>query len=121
MTLRFYLDEDTSPRLAVMARDAGLDTASAHERGATRLTDEEQLAIAAGEGRVLLTSNAGDFRRIAREWAASGRGHAGIALSYRQLGPSRFAAAVRALQKVSEIHDDLANITLAFDPFMSIA
>jgi hypothetical protein len=39
------------------------------------------LALAAGEGRALLTNNHRDFVRIARSWSQSGREHAGIILS----------------------------------------
>jgi hypothetical protein len=121
VTLRIYTDEDTSPRLASLARASDLDIVSAHERGATRLTDEEQLSYSSAEGRVLLTCNASDFRRIARDWAERRRAHAGIILSYRQLGPSRFAAAVGGLQRIAALHDDLTNTTLALDPFIERA
>lgn len=47
------------------------------------LDDDDVLALAVGEGRILVTHNVADFPRILREWAASGRPHAGVILVYR--------------------------------------
>lgn len=84
MRARLYLDEDVLPELARVLRSAGHDAVSAHELGALGLTDEEQLIRATGEGRVLLSFNYRHFIRVAREWFAAGRHHAGIVVSYRQ-------------------------------------
>jgi len=46
-------------------------------RGAT---DEDVLRFAAAEGRVLVTRNARDFAPLARDWADTGRRHAGVLL-----------------------------------------
>lgn len=46
------------------------------------LDDEDVLALAAEEGRVLVTHNVADFPEILREWGAAGRSHAGIILVY---------------------------------------
>jgi hypothetical protein len=46
------------------------------------LDDDEVLALAAQEGRVLVAHNISDFRRILRDWAESGRSHAGVILVY---------------------------------------
>jgi Domain of unknown function (DUF5615) len=44
------------------------------------LDDEEVLALATGEQRILVTHDVEDFPPILREWAAEGRSHAGIVL-----------------------------------------
>jgi hypothetical protein len=46
------------------------------------LDDDEVLAFAEQEGRVLVTHNVSDFPSILRDWAASGRSHAGVMLIY---------------------------------------
>lgn len=46
------------------------------------LDDEEALATAASEQRILVTHNIRDFPSILREWAAVQRSHAGVILVY---------------------------------------
>jgi len=46
------------------------------------LEDEDVLALATEDGRILVTHNVSDFPRIMREWAAAGRSHAGVILVY---------------------------------------
>lgn len=46
------------------------------------LDDDEVLALATSERRILITHNVSDFPRILREWAGSGRSHAGVILVY---------------------------------------
>lgn len=38
--------------------------------------------MATQEGRILITHNVSNFPRILRDWAASGRSHAGVMLIY---------------------------------------
>jgi predicted nuclease of predicted toxin-antitoxin system len=44
------------------------------------LDDEEVLALATGDQRILVTHDVEDFPPILREWAAGGRSHAGAIL-----------------------------------------
>jgi hypothetical protein len=44
------------------------------------LSDEDVLALAADDRRVLITRNSRDFVPLAREWAEADRSHAGIVL-----------------------------------------
>jgi hypothetical protein len=46
------------------------------------LDDDDVLALATTEQRVLVTHNVADFPRILREWAAAQRSHAGVILVY---------------------------------------
>jgi hypothetical protein len=50
------------------------------------------------DGNVLVTLNTGDYPSILREWAATGRRHAGIVLLHG-LGPADFDAIVETLQR----------------------
>jgi hypothetical protein len=45
-TIRYYLDADLSPKIAVIGRGLGLDVVSAHEVGMTEAVDADRLAHA---------------------------------------------------------------------------
>jgi predicted nuclease of predicted toxin-antitoxin system len=78
--MRILLDEQLSPsRVGDAIAGRGHDVRCvAREPALAGLTDEEVLAVAAAEGRVLVTRNARDFVPIARDWADAGRRHAGL-------------------------------------------
>lgn len=76
-----YLDADVDPELARQARQRGFDVVSAYEAGNGRLLDEDQLAYAAAQNKVILTHNARDFAPLFDEWWQAGRHHAGIMVS----------------------------------------
>ena len=82
--MRLLLDEHVSdPRVGGPLRRAGHDVVSAALDPALRsLADDELLAYAAAERRVLVTFNIADFPVILREWAEAGRSHAGVVLVY---------------------------------------
>ena len=63
--MRFYLDEDISPKVAEILMCRKVDALSAHEAGMTGASDVEQLEFASAEKRVLVTRNRDDFIRIA--------------------------------------------------------
>lgn len=72
--LRFHLDENMNPVLAVGLRQRGVDVTTSAEMGLLSATDEEQLAFASRQSRVLVTHDR-DFLRLAAHEAT----HAGIA------------------------------------------
>jgi predicted nuclease of predicted toxin-antitoxin system len=72
-TLRFHLDENGDPRIAAGLRLHGIDVTTTPEAGLLGKSDEEQLAFALAEGRVIITRDT-DFLRI----AASGTEHPGV-------------------------------------------
>ena len=78
--MNFYLDEDFTPKIAVLLRKKGIDTVSAHEVRNIQLSDPEQLAFANHEGRCLVTRNARHFLVLAREAIQRQKPHAGILL-----------------------------------------
>jgi hypothetical protein len=67
MRARLYLDEDVLPSLARLLRSHGVNATSAHEIGATGLSDEVQLGRAAEEGRAILSFNYYDFLLLAHQ------------------------------------------------------
>ncbi|MEX2236325.1 MAG: DUF5615 family PIN-like protein [Dehalococcoidia bacterium] len=84
MTIRLYLDEDVLPGAAQVLRRRGFDVTSAQELGNLQWTDEERLAWATAEGRVILSFNFRDFQTLFRRWHQAARHHSGILISYRQ-------------------------------------
>jgi predicted nuclease of predicted toxin-antitoxin system len=71
--IRFHLDENCDPRIAVGLRLHGIDVTTTSEAGLHGAPDERQLGYAAAEARVILTHET-DFLRL----DAAGAAHAGI-------------------------------------------
>jgi hypothetical protein len=80
--MRLFLDAHISARrVAAPLRDQGHDVRAAdEERELDGWTDEQQLGLAAGETRVMITFDVKDFTVIARRWAEAGREHAGLGI-----------------------------------------
>ncbi len=119
MRLRLYLDEDVIPELARILRSQGDDVVSAHEVGALRLSDEEQLTRATSEDRAILTFNYRDFLALGERSFLAGRAHAGIVVSYhqyhrRELGTLR-RATITLLESVSA--EDLRDSVYVLDQY----
>ncbi|MCX8090911.1 MAG: DUF5615 family PIN-like protein [Verrucomicrobiae bacterium] len=85
MTIRLYLDEDSSDTQLVKAlRMRGLDVASAAECGMLGRTDVEQVEWCVAHGRVLYSANRRDFYRIHAQLMREGKNHPGIILGLQQ-------------------------------------
>ncbi len=97
--MRFLLDEDLPPKVAVIARSLGLDVVSVHEIGRTGLSDEDQLRFAASETRILVTRNRDDFIALTHRAYATNAPHHGVLLVPRSAPnthPERIARSVAA-------------------------
>ncbi|MET0516312.1 MAG: DUF5615 family PIN-like protein [Nitrospiraceae bacterium] len=86
--MKLYFDEHLPTTLALMLQERGHDCLTTQAAGNVGRSDEDQLAYAAGERRVILTFNRNDFLLLAKKWFVIGRVHAGIILS-RQLPASQ--------------------------------
>lgn len=95
--MRFYLDEDLSQAIALLARRNGLDVSSSHEQQRDGYGDDTQLTLAAGEGRCLVTKNGVDFEALTRSFAAQGLPHAGVLAVPASLDGSEFRLIVERL------------------------
>ena len=102
--MKFYLDEDLTPVIAVALRRRGIDSVSAHEVGQIGLSDAEQLAFAARQRRCLISANARDFRRLAHDAVEQGRPHAGIVLCPPRIHGLDIGGVVRALARIAETY-----------------
>lgn len=113
--MRFYLDEDLSPRIAVILRRRGIDAVSAHESGGAGLRDRQHLERAAVEGRCLVTRNRDDFIRLTLEFFAHQKPHSGILIVPHRIPPDSFSGIAAALAKYATGNpDDLPAYTVDF-------
>ena len=78
-----FTDEHIDARLAPALSRRGFDALSCQEAGRAnqRVSDEDQLAFAASQGRAILTFNTVDFIALDIAWKQAGRRHAGIIVS----------------------------------------
>ena len=102
--MKFYLDEDLSPRIAEILRRRGIDAVSAHESGARGLNDAEQLQRAVVERRCLITRNRDDFMRLTLERFAHHEPHYGVLIVPHTLPADRFARIGRAVADYARRH-----------------
>ena len=81
--VRVFTDEMVTPRLAEELTRRGYDVVStqASGRAGKGISDIDQLRHATAQGRAIYTFNIADFLALHRQWAASGRRHAGIIVS----------------------------------------
>ena len=115
--MRLLLDAHLSgPRIAAPLRANGHDVrALSEEAGAEELDDDEVLALATAERRILVTKDVSDFPRLLRDWAGATRSHGGVILIYG-IGSDEFNTIVSSLEGLlDELHhqDDWADLALA--------
>src|SRR4051812_40498434 len=85
MTIRLYFDEDSMDHELVLAlRGRGVDVLTTLEAGMLARSDEEHLAFAATQGRVLYSFNVAHFCALHAAWLSGGRSHAGLILGQQQ-------------------------------------
>lgn len=104
--MRLLLDVHHSRLAAAQLRSRGHDvTAASDDQVLATLPDEDLLRAATSAGAALVTENARDLDRIARQWQAGGERHAGIVFT----SPRRFRRADRAYP---------GNLVTALDRFL---
>jgi hypothetical protein len=80
--INLYLDEDTISRALIRSlRARGVDVLTAQEANRLGFSDEEQLAYAATQGRVIFSFNTRDFAKLHKEYLLQQQNHAGIIVS----------------------------------------
>jgi len=79
--IRLYFDEDSMRRSLVKAlRARGVDVITALDAEMIERKDVEHLDYATKQGRILCTSNVGDFYRLHTDYIGRDKPHAGIIL-----------------------------------------
>jgi uncharacterized protein DUF5615 len=105
--VKALLDEQLSPQIAVLLREAGYDAISVAKRlDLVGSNDSTILEVATGEGRAVVTNNIKDLRPLAAERLAQGRKHEGLILvpSTRTRIRAAVTALAGAIEKVLREH-----------------
>jgi len=102
--LKYYLDEDLSPKIAEILRKHSIDAVSAHEIGMTQAEDIEHLELAASEKRCLVTRNRNDFIRLTIQFFHEHRSHNGVLIIPHTLPGDNFSVIARAIMKYDAKH-----------------
>jgi len=115
--VKLYLDEDISPKVAVILRKKGMDALSAHETGMLEASDEEQLSFTAAEGRVMVTRNRDDFITLTVQFFEALKPHNGLIIVPHTLPGSEFSKLASLLAKFSKDYPQgLQPYTIEFLP-----
>jgi uncharacterized protein with PIN domain len=101
--IKFYTDENVPNAVARGLRLRGIDVLTTNEADLLGASDEEHLALALRDGRVILTQDA-DFLRL----HAGGVDHAGIAYARQQLSIGDLIRGLILIYQVLDA-DDMKN------------
>jgi predicted nuclease of predicted toxin-antitoxin system len=102
--MKYYLDEDISPKVAELLRERGVDAVSAHDKGMRGVSDEEQLEEAAKEERVLVTRNRDDFILLSVRFFEDLKPHHGLLIVPHSIPGSDFNLLARLLSEYAQKH-----------------
>ena len=102
--MKFYLDEDLSPKIAEILRKRGMDALSCHEAGMKGASDLEQLEFAAKKKRCLVTRNRNDFIRLTLQFFNEKRTHLGVLIVPHSIPGDQFSRIAQKLQLVFAGH-----------------
>lgn len=86
--LRIFFDEDVSANIVANLRQRGFDVSSARDAMRLQLSDDQQLAFAASEKRVIFTHNRLDFEDLHHRYVESDVVHYGIIIAKRRQSDS---------------------------------
>lgn len=115
--MKFYLDEDLSPKIAEILRRNRIDALSAHEAGMREASDRRQLDFAAAEKRCLVTRNRDDFIRLTVQFFNDQRAHCGVLIVPYSLPGDQFSRIARLIKKFSSAYQKvMAPYSIAFLP-----
>jgi hypothetical protein len=113
--VKFYLDENVSPKIAEIMRKLGIDAVSAHDANMVGAADEEQLDIAARQGRCLVTYNRDDFIELSKMYLDADRAHTGVIIVPYTFRGNEFKQLAKALAAfASRNPQGLSPYTVAF-------
>ena len=104
--MKYYLDEDLSPKIAEILRGNKIDAISAHEVGMRQAHDIEHLKLAASEGRCIITRNRNDFIHLTVQFFNDHRPHAGVLIIPHTISGDKFALIANAIIEHSSRHPE---------------
>jgi len=113
--VKYYLDEDISPKIADLLRKQKVDCVSAHERCMTQASDLQQLEMVVKEERCLVTRNRNDFIRLTVQFFNSQLHHYGVLIIPYSYPGDHFSLIAKALKNYAQQHPDgLGQYTIDF-------
>jgi predicted nuclease of predicted toxin-antitoxin system len=102
--VKYYLDEDLSPKIAELLKKQRIDCISAHEVEMLQASDAEQLNSAARKRRCLLTKNRDDFIRLTVQFFNEHLPHHGVLIIPNTIPGDQFSRIADALAGCARIH-----------------
>lgn len=105
--MRFLLDAHVSgPEVGSRLQAAGHDVSALDQEPALEgLDDEDVLALAAEDDRVLVSHDIHDFPAILRQWSAERRLHQGVILVYG-IGHNEFDLVVSGIERLLALYPE---------------
>ena len=104
MSVKYYLDEDISPKVVKILSKYECDVISAHEVGMTQALDREQLEYAASQDRAIVTRNRDDFIRLTVQFFNELHPHHGVLIIPYTIPGDKFSLIAKALKKYASKH-----------------
>ncbi len=102
--MKYYLDEDISPKVAHILKKHQVDTVSTHDVNMTQASDRAQLEYAASVGRAVVTRNRNDFIRLTVQFFNDLRPHFGVLIVPYSIPGDKFRLIADALKKYASQH-----------------
>jgi predicted nuclease of predicted toxin-antitoxin system len=103
--VRYYTDEQVSRAVIRGLRQRGVDVTSVPEADKLGATDEEHLAFALAEGRVIFTQD-DDFLRL----AAAGKVHAGIVYAPQHMPTGQIIQGLMLIHDLLTAEEMIGNV-----------
>jgi len=104
--MKYYLDEDLSPKIAEILRKDGIDAESVHDTGMREASDLEQLEYASSKKRCLVTRNRNDFIRLTVQFFNETRPHHGVLIIPYSYPGDRYRKMATAMKKYALNHKE---------------
>ena len=105
--MKALVDEQLSPQIAALLRQAGPDVEAVADRpDLIGRSDTHIFEVACSEDRAVITNNIKDFRPLAAQWLAQGRVHAGLILLPSSHTRTRAAITMLADRIASVLRDN---------------
>ncbi len=96
--MKYYLDEDLSPKIADILRKDGIDAISAREAGMLQVSDFEQIRYASSSKRCMVTKSRNDFIRLTIQFFNENRPHFGVLIIPCSYPGDKFNLIAKALK-----------------------
>jgi predicted nuclease of predicted toxin-antitoxin system len=104
--VRYYFDEDISPKIAEILRQEGIEAVSAHEAGMLQVSDLEQLEYASSNKRCMVTRNRSDYIRLTIQFFNENRPHSGVLIIPHSYPGDQFKVIAKALKEYALKHKE---------------